>query len=192
MATHLTVEEYKRVSGHDIKNDAELKALLEQEPEDMAGETITALGAGHQVGDIYIPPLTAGVLPLLELIDSPFIKEDETEYGQMAVMSTLYVLINGRAAVLPVMGIARRRNAMAKHKHLASQSPEHFAVYLAACDAIEQEWEVFDNTVAAYFETLGPFDLQGVAEAIVASLNDAMQGFAALPTDGGDEKKTGR
>jgi hypothetical protein len=75
---------------------------------------------------------------------------------------------------------------------LAAQSPEHFQVYLTACDAIEQEWATFENSVAAYFATLGPFDLQGVAEAIVSALNDAMEGFAALPNGGADdaEKKT--
>src|SRR5512133_3797199 len=67
---------------------------------DMDAETLAVLGARLAADGFAVPPVTAGTLALLDLIDSPFVTGADPDV--MDVLATLYVLSQGPAAVRPV------------------------------------------------------------------------------------------
>jgi len=191
MAMTLTVEEFERVKDCDFADDVELQQALDGCEHEYDEETVAALGGGYVLGNVEIPPVTVGVFPLLEMIGSPFLREDANDVGLRDIMLALYVMCDGRDAVAPISTIARRRAALERQKPMAEKSPEMFAQYLAACDRIEQDWMVFEIAAQDFIDSIGQFDIQDAADVIISALNDAMAGFAALPKndDGKSSKK---
>ena len=189
MAKILTDEEFQRVRGRDFKNDAELTAALDGSETAIARETLATLGAGYRIGNVELPPMLLGTVKLLELIDSPFLDENAEDVGMSDIMRSVYVLAVGREAVRPIMAQNRRRAAIEAQKPMGSLSPEHFAVYLAAIDTVEQGWAEFEDQAAAFWEHVGPVALAEVATTLTQMIQDAFSGFAAVPA-GKSQKKT--
>lgn len=193
MSVSLTKEEYQAIEGKEFKDDAEIRAILDGVRGERASETSSALGAGAMVGDLEIPPLTAGVFPNLEAIDSSLLKADVEEHTLRDVINATYVICKGREAVREVSVLSRRTEALERERETAQKSPELYAVYLDRADMLAQTWMDFDDAAQTFWEEHGAPDMQLVMEAIVSALNHATAGFASLPDGDGPaepEKKT--
>ena len=182
MATKLTTEEWRRVAGQNFNSDEELMAAIEGKEADLDGETMTALGGGYRAGTLDLPPITMGLLPLLEVIGSPFLAEDTTEIGVGDIAKALYVWSCGRDAVAPIMAITRRRQALDRQKPLAEKSPEFFAKYLEAVDRVECAWAEFETAALRHFDTVQGAGIEDITATILQALNDAFAGFQAVPS----------
>ena len=189
MAKEISIEDYERIKHLAPKDDAELEAALSATPGEAEAETATALGGGADIGSATIPPITAGMLPNLEAIGSNFLDETAEDFSVTDIMHAAYVLKHGHNAVRPIRNILRRRSALEKLKPLAEKSPEFFAQYLAATDRLEQCWIEFDDAAQAWWDGLGPIDIDEAGRVIVDALNAAFSGFAAIPSTGADDSK---
>ena len=190
MAKELTLEQYGRVKDGEFNGDADLENALSADQADVASETAAAFGVGYQIGAVEIPPLTIGIIPLLEAIDSPFLREDIDDFGLTDIINTVFVMAHGINAARPAMALKRRRMALDKHRLTAETKPEIYPAYLAAVDAVEAEWADFESAALLFWDTVGVIDLPEVAKTIVRAFNDAFSGYGAIPGDAGSEKKT--
>ena len=131
-----------------------------QKVEDIDIETLLALDGAFDVGGIKIPPATAAVLSLLEIIESPFlVTVGREEVSILDVYSVLYVLVNREMAVNPILA--------AKHNKDKSKGMAEFQ----AC-------------VLAWSDDLQPFDYYEAISKIQAHIFVAMGGFSFLPKHG--------
>lgn len=193
MSVSLTKEEYQAIEGKEFKDDAEIRAILDGVSGERASEVSSALGEGEKVGDLEIPPLTAGVFPNLEAIDSSLLKAGVTEHTLRDVINATYVICRGRDAVREVSVISRRTEALERERDTATQSSELYEVYLKRKDMLAQTWLDFDDAAQEFWEENGAPDIQRIMDAIVSALNHAGAGFDALPAGDGQsdpEKKT--
>jgi len=191
MAEQITTEEWRRLQGRNFNTDDELRAALEGKDADIDNETMTAIGGGYRAGALDLPPFRIGLLPLLEVIDSAFVREDVTEIPIADIAQAVYVWANGRAAIAPILGITRRRQALERVKGMADKGPEYFARYLEAIDRVESAWADFEAAAFAFFDGLGAVELEEVTNTIIDAMNEAFAGFQAVPGDGDGAKKNG-
>ena len=160
-----------------------------------AGELAGAVGGDYQLGGLTLPARGIGFLALLQMIDSPFIRGDdsaESTYELAEIAETLYVLAEGRDATAPICGLARKRDALERAKDIASQSPEHYDVYLTHAQGIEEAHVRFRDSALAWFERSGIGNIQEAAEVVVRMVGDMFAGMALMPEDpmaSGDSKK---
>ena len=184
-------EQFMKLGNQKFSSEDELTKALNVDDAAIESETMAAIGGGYELGNIVLPPVTAGIIPFLEAIDSPFLDNSTDEIQARDIMTTLYVMVCGADAVRPVLAIQRRRKALEKQSSIAEKSAELFDRYLAAIDKVERSYEEFEAQAAEYWDTLGPVTPQAAADMINAALNDAFGGLSAIPTDGGsDDDKT--
>jgi hypothetical protein len=157
------------------------------------GSATVAAGGKYQIGDIEVDPISGGILPLLSVIDSPFLGAgpDSDDMDASDIMSAIYIIANKSEALRPLMGIERRRRALEQVRPMIVESSGHFDSFLRANEQVEQKQDDFDAAVLAFWDTLGDVDLQQACDTVFEMLTDAMSGFAEIPTDADDvEKKT--
>jgi hypothetical protein len=170
----------------------DILAALNGSPIDASSETAAALGVGYELGTLQIPPITLGILPLLEAIESPLIDDGAGDsFSPSDIIRTVYVICEGFDAAKSIMAMSRRKAALHNERERASQSPELYRVYLEKVDALEQKWIEFDTAAAEYWERhVGTSaGLVDAAEVISRALKDALAGLAAIPK--GEKKKAG-
>ena len=94
-------------------NDPEMKKILEEgiheKKDDL--ETCIALSGKIVIANREFPAPTAGVLAMLEQIQSPFIAEGNGKVEQLDILRALYLLSEREKALLPILRI----------RHLESQ-----------------------------------------------------------------------
>jgi len=187
----VTPEQLRRLQEMDLSSDKAVLEALAGDRTEQDAETVTALGAGYQVGSQQMPPFHFGKFPLLEIIDSPFLQAEHTEFSARDIMLTVYVMFKGQAAVMPIANIARRRAAVERGKELAT-TPELYAVYLDKLQGVEAEWNRFEATAYTFWESLGVTNLQDVASVVIDALNQATEGLSAIPSkNDATQKKSG-
>jgi hypothetical protein len=168
----------------------EIAAVLTGDLADIAGETGAALGVGYQCGALTVPPLTLGVLPLLEAIDSPLVDDKAGDDFRISdIIRALYVMCRGFEATAGIMAMYRRKAALHAERERATKSPEIYEVYLRRVDALESEWIEFDRQASEFWEAEvgNSISVAGAAEVLARALRDALSGLAAIPK--GEKKK---
>ncbi len=172
-------------------NDPEMKKILEEgiheKKDDL--ETCIALSGKIVIANREFPAPTAGVLAMLEQIQSPFIAEGNGKVEQLDILRALYLLSEREKALLPILRI----------RHLESQleaipEPSDAAALFVL---IEQRKKLadaeaeFDAAALRFGESLGTFDVAEAANDIGAYLALA-SGFEMLPDpEEGSKKKSG-
>ena len=187
----LSARDIAKVQGLDINADAAIREAIDGPDDARRNDVAGMLGAGYPIGSVLMPPITPGVLPLLEAIGSPFLgtDTDDADIGLSAIMETVYVLCRGADAARPILGLQRRKLALKKHERIAEKSPEFFREFLAASDRIASEWAAFQAAAVEFWADVGQVDLQDVADTILRAFNDAFAGFATLPQQAGAAEK---
>ena len=88
-------------------NDPEIKKILEEgiheKKDDL--ETCIALSGKIVIANREFPAPTAGVLAMLEQIQSPFIAEGNGKVEQLDILRALYLLSEREKALLPILRI---------------------------------------------------------------------------------------
>jgi hypothetical protein len=182
----------EKIQKITAKPTPEILSALSGNQEDIASETGAALGVGYHVGNATIPPLTLGVLPLLEAIDSPFVDENAGENFRVSdILRAVYVMCKGFDATAGIMAMYRRKAALHNERERAAKSPDLYEVYLRQLDSLEQRWIEFDAAAAAFWDNeVGQgAGLGEAAEVVARALKDALAGLAAIPK--GEKKKAG-
>jgi len=182
-----TIEKLQNIPS----DDPEILEALEGTSAEIASETAAGFGIGYSVGNAVIPPITLGVLPLLDSIDSPFLDGSLGRLSASDIMRALYVLAKGYEACEPVMGIARRKASLHAEREFASKDPELYERYLKRLDDLEKEWMLFDADAADFWdnEVGNSCGLQEASETMFLALKDALCGLSAIPGNGGGKKK---
>ena len=153
-------------------------------------ETLVALGSGFSVGGVDLPPPVSGVLPLLQVIDSPFVPGAHAgEPTLRNVLETLYVLKHREKALEPVFGVARAKLMLEATEKIAGKSPEFYREYVTAVLSASRGYGAFDAAVFAFGEELGVFQWEEAAEAVAEYIACSMGGFEMIPTKDGGSKK---
>ncbi len=192
MARELSVEMFKKLQGQAVQSDEHLDQLIAGDGSAINAETMTVLDAGYELGNTVIRPVTLGVLPLLEVIESPFVGglDPDDEVGLPDIMRALYVLACGREAVRPVAAIARRTQSVESTRDIAEKAPEFYDRYLAAMDRIADAWAEFDDGASAFWESLGDVPPLEALRVLRRAITDSIAGLDALPQGKEGEKKT--
>jgi hypothetical protein len=187
----LTAEELAKVQRHMAAgpiNDAKLLEILEEDRDTGGTEETALLGGGYRLGNIDIPPLSAGALVLLDLIDSPFLEGKIGTLKSIDVATAIYVLAVGPEAVRPISGLTRRQRGLAKAEKLAATDPEFFAEYLSALDRIAAAWGDFEMAALEFWGQVETVSMQEAADVIMQAMADAFGGFEMLPKGDGSKK----
>jgi hypothetical protein len=154
------------------------------------GNGMAAVGGGYRIGNVDLQPLRAGLLPMLAVIQSPFLTGEQGDDIELAdIMAAIYVIARQKEAVRPLMGIERRRKAIEALKPMAEHSPGHFDSYIAAVERIESARDEFDAASLEFWDSIGGVDIQSACDTIFEMLNDAVSGYAEMPTDNTAGKK---
>jgi len=183
----LTDAQIQRVTAQP---SAEMLAALNGPRTDIVNETATALGVGYDLGTLRIPPVTLGILPLLEAIESPLVDESAGDnFSPSDIIRTVYVVCKGFDAATSIMAMSRRKAALHNERERATQSPDLYRVYLERVDLMERCWIEFDAQAAAFWDQHvgNSAGLVEAAEIISRSLKDALAGLSAIPK--GEKKK---
>lgn len=154
-----------------------------RDPAGEAREAAQMLGALPGLG--ALPPLTAGRLALLDLIDSPLLGGGGGRRPtRLDALRALYVLAEGTAAVEPAVRALRRSEALASSMSQAAESAELWREWLAAQAQTADGWEDLDTAALAWLEASGIGDLAAAMEVLARSLEDAAAGFATVGGQG--------
>ena len=165
-----------------ISDDEKLDDLL-------VDESLVALGGELEIAGIKLPPPTAGVLMLLEVIESPFTALEPPESITLdEIIRSLWIIINRENAVQTVTDHVQALKSAKYAFEKTEKTPEHLAVYF---DFIERmnELDDFDAQIAEFAISLGPLDPVEAAAKIAKYLKICMGGYALLPESGNACKK---
>jgi len=157
------------------------------------GELLLAEGATFGINGVRVPPPTTMCLPWLSRIGSPFIVglADGAQLTPEHVVEALYIIVNREKAVECVGMAVRARDALDRAERLADKSPEFYREYLDATMRAAMLRKGFDVAVAKFGESLGVFNWERTAEAIVEYISLSASGFKMVPSAGtGGKKKT--
>lgn len=196
----ISKDQYRDIGDQEIRSQAELKDALANAGGSGSSDRRALAGAGvpYQISDIDIPACPAGILILLESIESPFIQPSEEgkeeAFRASDVMIALFLMANGKAAAGLCMGLAKRREALETTRSLAESSPEFYREYIARLDEITAEQAVVQKCACEWFYDCCPeLGIQEAAVGIISVLNDMMEAAAGLPSssngDGNGKKK---
>ena len=153
------------------------------DPEATGGNVAASLGARTRVASLSLPPITGASLPLLDLIDSPFLIPGDDDPGMVAIVETLYVLSEGRKACDDLVGVSRRRRALDRCRTMATSSPAHFEAFLAASERLAAEYEAFSRRALDWWAAHGDVPIADAGMAIRSILEDAFAGFGNIPRE---------
>ena len=150
------------------------------------------LGDGYTASDLVIPNLTIGVLPLLELIESPFVVYggEDYKFQRMDFIKSIYVIFKGKEVVKPLMGLAQRKSGLKKLEEDAKKTPELYKVYLDKLDEINCVYGDFEDSAFAFSESLDIKDWVDMEQTLIQMFNDLYDTVAELVNDNSPEKKT--
>jgi len=169
------------MAKHFTKEEMEIelaKANQSPEPiEQINEETLRALGAEDIISDLEFPPPTAGVLMLLDVIDSPFISGRVC--SQEDVYKALYIIINREKALRPIYGAIRAERAIAKFAKV--ETPEKLEKYLTANIVNSAKFAEFDEKVAKFACDLGVIDIEETISNLEEYLSECFGGFDMVP-----------
>ena len=149
----------------------------------------SALSGKIVIANREFPAPTAGVLAMLEQIQSPFIAEGNGKVEQLDILRALYLLSEREKALLPILRI----------RHLETQleaipEPSDAAALFVLIEQRKKLADVeaeFDAAALRFGESLGTFDVAEAANDIGAYLALA-SGFEMLPDpEEGSKKKSG-
>lgn len=144
-------------------------------------EAAQMLGAGAALPGLPPIVITAGRLALLDLIDSPLLREGVKPTRQ-DILRALYIVYSGAGAVAPVATALREAEALERSAALAATSPELYREWLAALAASASGWAEFDAQALKFLELYGHrFSLDQAFAALAQAFEDAARGFAIIP-----------
>ena len=176
---------------NNVKFIDSLEETLHDEEEnlDINSETLLNLGGVMEVGNIKLPPPTAGVVMLLELIDSPFITGGD-KFTLDDIFKALYVINRKQEAVPPIMIQLRTERKAKEAFEKTDKTPEHLEVYNRFIERNAMNAGSFDSEVAEFACEIGNIDPIAVSELISDYITVSMGGFATLPSNetGGKKK----
>jgi hypothetical protein len=176
-------------SQKDIDRQVQ-ESLRTETDKQVRQETFAALGATDKVAKIAIPQPTMGVFPLLEMIESPFLKSDpNVEIRLQQIYETLYVLCRRREAVAPIYRAFRAEERMKAAAELAEKSPDFYYAYLRAIAEFASWRNDFDLEVANFADELGVFDMLAAIELVNEYLNASTGGFTMIPAAAAEQDK---
>lgn len=175
----------------DKDMDRQIKESLRTETDaQISEETFAALGGREKVAKLAVPQPSMGVFPLLEMIDSPFLKGDSnTEIKLQQVFEALYVIVKRKDAVSPIYRAFRANERLLTATKSANQSPDFFYVYLRAIAEFADFRSDFDLEVAEFADSLGVFNMLNAIQLINDYLDTSTGGFSMIPAGKSDDKK---
>ena len=170
-----------------VESTADLDKILYPDRDGEGAEVAAMLGAEYSLGKGTVRAVTAGALPALALLESPYVCGDESAPLTAAdTLRALYVVVHGEAALAPIMGIQHRTRSLAHIKEQAERSPELWGVYLEHLDAVTgSAWGELDAAAYAWWSTLEGVCMQDAADLIVHILTDAFSAVDILPKSEG-------
>ena len=138
-------------------------------------ETMAALAQPGSVMDI--PPITAGRLALLDLVESPLLTGKPMTSRDLWI--AVWILSTGKDAVSAINKAVRENEALASAFALAATTPDHLREYLAALRVSSQSWDAVDAAISRFAEQYGsmPGDM---AERLQQAITAAMAGFGTI------------
>lgn len=140
---------------------------------------MAALGGAYKIGDLDIT-MVLGNLPLLNAIDSPFMRElnedDELDFDDCC--EAIYVLYHGKEAIEPIMHIQQRIKDLCRLKSVVKNNPELMDKLMDRTEVISQARTKFtEDARDFYLEHFEPNDLQMVVEEMCHILEDAVSAY---------------
>jgi len=160
-------------------------------------ETLTSLGGELEIGGLNIPPPTPAVIPLLQLIKSPFVIgfDDDKDIEMKDILEVLYVLSKRERAVQPILQGHRKVMLLEQAQSMALENEVFYEIYLKTLQSSAVDWTEFDRRVSEFADTMKPFNLVEAASDIHLYLNQSWMGFEMIPNTTNEkikdtEKKT--
>ena len=173
----------------DLNRQIEEKLRTETDTQ-VSGETLAALGGREKFADLAFPQPTMGIFPLLEMIDSPFLKADPNiEVKLQQIYETLYIIMKRKDAVSPIYRAFRANQRLSSAEGAAGRSPDFFYVYLRAIAEFADFRSDFDLEVAEFASSLGVFDMLEAIRLINDYLDASTGGFSMIPEGKPEDKK---
>ncbi len=172
-------------------NDPEINKILNEGIHESGDdlETCVALSGKIVIADREFPAPTAGVLAMLEQIQSPFVAEGNSRIEQLDILRALYLLSEREKALIPILRIRRLETRLAAIPE-PSDAAALFVLIEQRKKLADAEAE-FDAAALRFGESLGAFDVTEAANDIGAYLTLA-SGFEMLPDpEDGSKKKSG-
>ena len=160
-----------------LGNVDDLKAFLnDAESSDITPADIAAVDGRYAIGDLEIPPVTMGMLPLLEVIRSPFVgtasAADDVDITRTDLVHALYIIVHGVAVVQPLAAVAAARAAAERHKAMAADNPDMYAVFLRHINDIELPIREFQSAALTWWTSLDITDWVAVEQTVSAIFQD--------------------
>lgn len=185
------VNKIQQESGQSFEDLDSLKDYLSKTDE-VNSSDIGMLSEGYTAGETLIPNLTIGVLPLLELIESPFVVScgEHYEFTRMDFIKAIYVIYKGHGAVRPLMGLAQRKSKLKALEADARKSPELYKVYLDKIDEISIVYSEFEDSAFVFSETIQISDWVEMEQTVTQMFTDLYDVIAELAAPDSTEKKT--
>ena len=185
MSKKITKEQYDRLKRVQEQANEQFSGQFDNIDPNDSCEVLDCLGECYPIGNVTLPPLTPSIMPLLEMIDSPFISAAQGEEASfLEVVKTLYVIGARETAVEPLMGLKQKEAAIRKCEEVAKASPAHFQVYVDKLDSLNDKWSEFDKNALAFYDEIGSPNLSEIGEVVISMMRSAFGGFALLPEDG--------
>lgn len=155
---------------------------------EMAGETLAALAIDRSDGKLIVPNVTAGDLPLFELLCPAALSGED--FTMRDVLTALYILHCGGDLLVGAWEAVSGIEACMAGLPLAALGPDNFAKWLEVRQAAERPRATLNAAVTEFGRRLPPFDFRTVMGCIRASIREGTFGFQMVQSDGKAEKKT--
>lgn len=174
-----------------ISEDPELRRIAERADmrERDGMETAAALGSPCRLCGVDMPQPTAGVLSLLELIESPFIVGGK-QAGRRDFEKAAYIMHAKSKAVAPIFAALRFDQRLQEMKAAAEADSENLVVWLRYANESAKAWAEFDMAAARFADGMGAYRI----DEAIKEMSDYLSlcaGFELIPDSPGSEKKTG-
>lgn len=181
----------------ELHESGELADIISDAAEVHGTEDGAVLGFEYELGGVRIPPIRPGIIVMLDMIDSPLMDENVAamvESGEISISDTLcalYLIVIGREAADPLMGIAKRTKEIEKLKPMAEKSELMFRAYMDKLDEINKCYGQFQADAVDFYDEFENVTPQEILSLILLMLNDAFSSWALASTDdaGGGRKK---
>lgn len=152
-------------------------------------EMAAALGGQVEIAGKAFPAPAAGVVALLDAINSPFVSDTgSSEVTTLDIFRAIYLIGEREKVTLPVLRLMRRKKAIEGMDEAKDQIGTAMAA--ARRQAIADAEAELDAAAVNYCSGLGSFSPSAAAKDIGEYLTMAT-GFSMIPRDSGSKKKTG-
>jgi hypothetical protein len=141
-------------------------------------QSLSALGGTFKIAGIDIPPASIGVIMLLQIIDSPFIRSNDG-ISLKEIIEALFIMKERKTLVNLLVSPKRKAEYLARAKEIAEKSPAFYAEYLKAL-AVNSGADEYDRRLADFAEKIGSMKISDTAAEITQYLNLCMSGFSAV------------